>query len=334
MSNYFKLFACCIVVKGYKRSVICDTQRNNFDFIPNSLTDILQDDIKKYSIDKIKDKYEEFKSTIEEYFNFLIQNEYGFYTREPQNFPEISLTSEVPNSITNAIIDFDKSSNHNFKKIFKELSELLCSAIELRFFDETSIPFLKQLLKQCNESAIRSFQILLPYKMEYSIKEIKKLILEFPRVTSITFHSYSGKATFKQVFNINICYSNEKVDSESCCGQISPDYFVVALNMINESKNFNSCLNKKISIDKNGNIKNCPSSVISFGSHKTNSLKTIIRTPLFKEAWNIKKDQIEVCKDCEFRHICQDCRAYTLDVNNKYSKPSKCKYNPYEATWA
>jgi len=37
-------------------------------------------------------------------------------------------------------------------------------------------------------------------------------------------------------------------------------------------------------------------------------------------------------KDCEFRYICHDCRAHTQN-EEKYSKPLKCKYNPYEAIW-
>jgi radical SAM protein with 4Fe4S-binding SPASM domain len=49
--------------------------------------------------------------------------------------------------------------------------------------------------------------------------------------------------------------------------------------------------------------------------------------------WEITKNQIEICKDCELRYICQDCRAYTIDENNKYSKPLKCKYDQYQAVW-
>jgi len=40
-----------------------------------------------------------------------------------------------------------------------------------------------------------------------------------------------------------------------------------------------------------------------------------------------------VCQDCEFRHICTDCRAFIKDSNNIYSQPAKCGYNPYIAKW-
>lgn len=45
-------------------------------------------------------------------------------------------------------------------------------------------------------------------------------------------------------------------------------------------------------------------------------------------------DQIHICKDCEFRHICTDCRAYIEDPDDIYSKPLKCGYNPYTGEWA
>ena len=38
---YFRLYACCIAVKGHRRSLICDVQRGDFFFIPNILCDLL-----------------------------------------------------------------------------------------------------------------------------------------------------------------------------------------------------------------------------------------------------------------------------------------------------
>jgi radical SAM protein with 4Fe4S-binding SPASM domain len=45
----------------------------------------------------------------------------------------------------------------------------------------------------------------------------------------------------------------------------------------------------------------------------------------FKNLWHINKDQIKVCKGCEFRYICTDCRAYVEDIDDKYSKPKKAR---------
>ena len=54
-----------------------------------------------------------------------------------------------------------------------------------------------------------------------------------------------------------------------------------------------------------------------------------MRTPEFKKVWSVNKDQIKICRDCEFRYMCSDCRAYTEDPKDIYSKPLKCGYDPY-----
>ncbi len=35
----------------------------------------------------------------------------------------------------------------------------------------------------------------------------------------------------------------------------------------------------------------------------------------------------------EFRYICTDCRAYTENPEDIYSKPLKCGYNSYTNKW-
>ena len=49
--------------------------------------------------------------------------------------------------------------------------------------------------------------------------------------------------------------------------------------------------------------------------------------------WYIRKDNIDVCQNCEYRYICTDCRAFIKDPNNIFSHPLKCTYNPYIAKW-
>lgn len=104
-------------------------------------------------------------------------------------------------------------------------------------------------------------------------------------------------------------------------------------NCFCESMQYNSCLNSKVSIDINGDIKNCPSMTKSFGNINNTTLKYTINKKDFQSFWNINKDKIEVCKDCEYRYICSDCRAYLKNPENIYSQPAKCTYNPYIAKW-
>ena len=73
--------------------------------------------------------------------------------------------------------------------------------------------------------------------------------------------------------------------------------------------------------------------VESFGNIIDTTLQDALNKPNFKKYWNITKDQINICKDCEFRHICTDCRAFVETPEDQYSKPLKCGYNPYNNIW-
>ncbi|GEN75154.1 hypothetical protein CHA01nite_08940 [Chryseobacterium hagamense] len=76
----------------------------------------------------------------------------------------------------------------------------------------------------------------------------------------------------------------------------------------------------------------------SFGNIENTTLEEALSKKDFKKYWNITKDDIEICKDCEFRYICTDCRAFTeaalrSDQGLDISKPLKCGYNPYTNEW-
>src|SRR6187401_1014652 len=110
--KYMVVFSCCVPVQGAMRSTICDLQRERFDFIPNILFTILTE----FRSSKVKDIItfcgEENLDVLKEYMTFLSRNEYIFFSDEPERFPQLSLDWRSPFEVTNAIIDFDASSNH------------------------------------------------------------------------------------------------------------------------------------------------------------------------------------------------------------------------------
>ena len=101
-----------------------------------------------------------------------------------------------------------------------------------------------------------------------------------------------------------------------------------------EAQSFNSCLNKKISINKQGEIKNCPALTSSYGNIKNSNLMEVVSGDNdFKKFWNISKNQVNICQNCEFRFICTDCRAFIDSPDDIYSKPLKCGYDPSTGDW-
>ncbi|MDR1348812.1 MAG: SPASM domain-containing protein [Prevotellaceae bacterium] len=129
-----------------------------------------------------------------------------------------------------------------------------------------------------------------------------------------------------------IVYLRENLKNNTC-GVVDKYYFTQNIFHITEALHHNTYLHKKLFIDKSGNIKNCPFSETVFGNILNDDVEKIITTSSFKKYWNIKKDDIEVCKDCEFRYVCTDCRVFIKESSNIYSQPANCNYNPYIAKW-
>ena len=70
-----------------------------------------------------------------------------------------------------------------------------------------------------------------------------------------------------------------------------------------------------------------------FGGIDSMDINAVLKNKKFNSVWAINKDKIDVCKDCEFRYICVDCRAFLKDPSNELSKPLKCNYDPYHGQW-
>ncbi len=334
MTN-LKLFANCIPVKGANRSVICDLQKKDVFFIPNDLYDILT--LKGKSVNDIKLKFEnKYDDIIDEYFNFLIKNNLGFYTDTPELFPDLNLEWNYPFEISNAIIDFDKESQYNIFSVLSQLNEINCKHLQIRFYNTVSKELIEDILLFLNnlKSIIISIDFILPFHSELNEKELKKLLSDFPRINSLSVFGSVNNQITKPIRDKSgyIIYSKDKINKLSC-GIISSEYFVVNMKSFIEGLSKNSCLNGKISIDSNGDIKNCPSMKESFGNIQTINLREAIKSNNFKEKWGITKDDINICKDCEFRYVCTDCRAFLENPDNKLSKPLKCGYNPYTNEW-
>jgi len=335
-NKYLKLFADCIPVKGARRSTICDLKRGKFHFIPNDLYNLLSD-FNGTKISVIFKFYgKENQRTVEKYFSFLLNAELIFFCnkKEMEFFPNLNLDWDIPSLIHNAIIDIDDESSHCFEKIFLELETISCQHIQLRSFSIKTIDYFEKTLNLVLSSRFRSFEIITNYHQSFTKSRIKTFCNNHRRVRLLVIHSSPHNQYFISKFGTQIKFITEKIFDESCCGIIIPNYFTANIALFSESQKFNTCLNRKVSFDKKGNIKNCPSMSNNFGKLDKSNLLKIINSSGFNALWNVNKSQIDVCKDCEFRHLCTDCRAYTVNPESKFSKPLKCKYDPYSTTWS
>ncbi|MDD5569531.1 MAG: grasp-with-spasm system SPASM domain peptide maturase [Bacteroidales bacterium] len=334
--KYFRLFATCIPVKGYERSAICDIHRCNVEFIPNSLYEIITNNENKTYSELIEIFGAEQKQVIDEYFEFLLEKEFGYFFNkdELELFPKLNLQWDFYSDVSNAIIDLKEYSNYDIKEAIKQLDDIDCFHLQIRFFLKTQKEKIIELLELINETSIRSVQVMLSFNTLNNTDEYIQLCKDYLKISKIECYN-SRKSEIIDVFgNLSqVLLNGKKIKDETTCGMVDVGYFSPNTPHFTESQHHNTCLNRKISIDANGKIKNCPSMQKSFGNIKNTTLKEALGKPGFKDLWSIRKDDIDVCKDCEFRYICTDCRAYLKDPSNIYSQPAKCLYNPYIAKW-
>lgn len=332
-NKHLKLFESCLITQGVSRSLIADVQRHTYYLVPNSLVSLF--DINHvFKIPKETDK-----KIISEYVDFLIDNEICFYCDADliDRFPALDIERwDYPSKITNAIIEVNSLNQLiSIKSVLDELTQNLNTLyIEFHIKNSLSLEELQASFQMFDKLDLYNYIVAFPLSEKNDMENVIQLIHHHYKIfRAIIFNAgedkfiESDKGNWGNIFIMSGSFSHET------CGIVGREYFSNNIYHYTESQRHNTCLNRKIAIDTDGNIKNCPSIDKTYGNIKDTTLIDIVNNPEFQKLWYISKVQISVCKDCEFRHICTDCRAYLENPRDIHSKPLKCGYNPYTCEW-
>lgn len=336
--NYFNLFSNILITKGPTRILISDLQRNISELYPLELYEIIVE-LKSHSIETIlKDYDQESRSIVHEYIDLLLEKEYGFITENDwdRNFPPLSFEHHEPSTITNLFIEM--ADTGILKKIYTSVENLGIKHLVIYSLNPLTSKDFIEIDTIFKNSVLSGIEVFSPFHQKINLSFIQVLQKKTVRLYSLIFYNCSKppfKAKDEYRFSLHFLKDDLKI---SACGKVELKYFNTNIPKVTEAINHNSCLYKKMGIDKNGNLKNCPLMNESFGNINSQSLEETLNQPGFKKYWNLTKDYIETCKDCEFRYVCTDCRVYTENAEkNKeglnISKPLKCGYNPYTGVW-
>jgi SPASM domain peptide maturase of grasp-with-spasm system len=335
----FRLYANCIAVKGHAESLIQDIQRNNFLPIPNLLFNILEENQNHLSIDALKTFYEgEYDEGIDAYFEYLDEHELGFFTNEPENFPALNKTFSNPFQVITASVEIENTDLYDFLDAINQINNLGCPMLDIRFTNEAKDikPILFAINNYLNSSRYKIVNLYIPtetYVKEYSYYMLHKHScintitifgclqdgIEDPRYDNKTIE---GKLRFvKKVIN---SHSKDVIDLE---------HFVNNEQFFVESYQHNAGLNRKVSVDKLGNIKSNLSHTKIYGNLKKDQVNKVIQMPDFQKKWHISNDKIEKCKDCQYRYMCMSNTDIIEDKNGKFNKVDLCTFDPYLNEW-
>jgi SPASM domain peptide maturase of grasp-with-spasm system len=327
-----KKYGCCYTIKGFSRSTICDLQYGTTNFIPNDLYDLLQNHEGK-TLNQIYNSYNnEENETINEYIDFLITNEYAFWTSEPDNFPPMNKKWSFPGLISNILIDINPTISllTNIEPL--HLDELGAIALQIRITDYIAPESLDKLLQLFSSTRIQSIEIVIKYDDYIKDDKFTKLLNKHLRVNYVIIYSSPTNEKILNEFHA-LFFMTENLTQGTSKGPTSEAHFAVNKNIFMESQFQNTYFNKKLYIDEYLNIKNTPETEI-LGNLLHDPLLPIINNANFTKYWEIKKDDTKVCKDCEFRYFCVDSRLPNFNASDsEYYFDSSCNYNPYKNTW-
>ncbi len=275
----------------------------------------------------------------------MLNNEYVAFVDDLAPFLEIPAAWDAPCSIQNAIIDVN-TQRHDYRKIISELDVLGCEHLQVRSYSPLfAVSDLIELARLCRSTSIQTLQAVIPHDPMNSDDDYVSVVTSNRILVGLIVHSanqnrrirvdYGAQGSSAELVAVEIEMTTKKVESDLDCGSITKrELLRPSASTFNELRYFNGCLNRKISVDENGQVRNCPAMGRSFGHHQSIALSDIVGGASFQRAWRVRKDEIKVCQDCQYRYACTDCRAFLEDPHTDDSKPLKCGYDPYTDSWS
>lgn len=322
MKQYFELYQDCFIVKGAKNILLSDLHFNKIVDITD-FYDIF--DGKHYFLAE---------EDLSEITSFLIAEKFGSLTENitPEKFRK-KFKWRSPNKINEVIIEHKLRDDYDTKGAYRMIDDLSASFIQIRFL-EYSIAKLNEILSFIEFSSIRTVEILLPFTGLPQDDDALNILKNNSRVKTVYF--YNAPENISQVDNdklFTVIYYQKNITNPKYCGIIQEDYFLNDINNISKSKAVNNCLYGKLFISVSGDLKNCPSTEKIITNIDKTSIAFLTQEIGKEKERFITKDQVETCKDCEYRYFCTDCRVYRENPDNIFSKPLKCGYDPYKGIW-
>jgi SPASM domain peptide maturase of grasp-with-spasm system len=322
--NHFKLYASCISVKGLNRGAIIDLQKGNIHFVPNILLDLLDE----FSDKQLFEEYAQQMDILNNFFDYLYEQDLIFFTDNPINFPPISKENyTVPNYLDFLSIEIDNLQSYKID-FFENIDELGVKELVL-VQNNFNIHNLKNVLKLCEKSKITGIVIITPYSDSIRDEDLLTMLSDNLRI--LQWHFYDT-ATKKELHK-KITFSKKALVSILCKRITSVNDFVINTSAYTETLYHNLYFNKRAYIDDNGVIKHSIDDHFTYGNIEKEKFKKVIVSNNFNELWNITKDKIKTCKDCEFRFVCPDNRIPVKISKTEYTQKTVCYYNPKTNLW-
>ena len=118
-------------------------------------------------------------------------------------------------------------------------------------------------------------------------------------------------------------------------GRIREAKFRISREKFMNALHFNPCWNRKLVVSEDGTVLPCEfAREIRIANVQESSLSEIVKSDALLRCWRLSMDHITICRVCEFRYACRDCRPYAMAKRNcRNDKTPRCDYNPEKGVW-
>jgi SPASM domain peptide maturase of grasp-with-spasm system len=319
MNKFLNLFSFCKVIQGKENAILCDFQKKNLKYIPYSMVEVITM-LSKHQYAEVETFFSDQKNVFKSYINLLLREKFAFFSDVREEFTPISDIWESPQTINNAIIEYNYQ-HYKIIKLIKQLDNLNCQFLEIRFlsYDEKCLKEIEEILQFCDDLVLRSIRIYLPFINHKVSLQIYHQLKKFKKLEVTVF--YGSNKTKIQYNKHNILFTTKTMEYIRKKNFDDTD-LIIDFEYYRESLKYNPYYNKKISVDYLGNIKNCIKNRAVFGNLNKNSIEQILNETDIKEFWNINPNMIVHLKNDELR--------YNKLISNDLNKISENLYEIVE----
>jgi SPASM domain peptide maturase of grasp-with-spasm system len=333
MEKVVKMFSTCQIVYGYTRGAVYDLTRNKYYLVPIEFCDFVRriDGMKLSEFNKLKEDRQ-----LGEYIDFLKKKEILFFVNETESvcFGEMNFEYDSPSDAHTVVIEMDDTIPFDLPDfLIKTKNTGLENAV---FFATQPLPilYIHNILKFFQLTRFQQIEIICRYDTRVEPASYFQLFHSAPRLRKLSLHS----APNDHIYHAGGESARLFTFSESLARYPDPivdyGYFKINVPFFTEALLSNPFYNKKIFIDATGRLKNAPYSKESFDLVDEINVEEVIKQDRFRVLWQTRKDNIDVCKDCEFRYMCMDSRIPCVGHEGRLYHETDCNYNPYICKWA
>lgn len=297
----YRLHTQCRITSGPVRSTLIDLDRRKYETIPNGMFTLLQLLERAYPIhwSKVAEQYQtEDREVLEQYRQWLVARDYIHEVLEGtiDNWPLLPMAHDMPNALQDGIIDLSKDGDYSLLPVIRQFEKAGCKSLHIRDFDGFRLPELCSTLAAMSRSIICNMHLLL-HASQYAIAIAEKLAAH-THVSSILYHGCDQEQlnAVTQLSLAGVHAVKQHVQDEGCCGRITPDTFTVNHQFLSASGRKNTCLDRKLSIDRFGNVKNCPSMKQTWARADGFDILSVLKSDELRSSWAVSKDKDDTCQ--------------------------------------